>query len=61
MAHAGGDQSLQMPVNAIYINGSKSYDDLSIVSYEWIRDASSLAIGTIIGNTDHEPILIVRF
>lgn len=42
------------------MNGSKSEDDLGIISYEWIRDSSSLAIGTIVGKTDHEPVLIVN-
>lgn len=59
VAHAGGDQSITMPVNAIHINGSKSYDDLGIVSYEWTRDSTSLAIGTTVGNTSSEPVLIV--
>lgn len=41
------------------MNGSTSSDDLGIIRYEWQRDASSLAVGTIVGNTDHEPVLIV--
>lgn len=41
------------------MNGSMSSDDLGITKYEWQRDASSLAVGTIVGNTDHEPVLIV--
>lgn len=60
MAHAGGDQTVTMPANTIYMNGSTSNDDLGIVKYEWTRDSTSLAIGTIVGNTDHEPVLIVR-
>lgn len=60
VAHAGGDQSVTLPKNAIYLNGSQSTDDLGIVKYEWTRDGTSLAIGTIVGQTDHEPILIVR-
>lgn len=59
MAHAGGDQSITLPQNAIYLNGSQSSDDLGIVHYEWTRDDTSLAIGTIVGKTDHEPVLIV--
>lgn len=60
VAHAGGDQSVTLPQNAIYLNGSQSTDDLGIAKYEWTRDDTSLAIGSIIGQTDHEPILIVR-
>lgn len=59
MAHAGGDQSVTLPQNAIYLNGSQSTDDLGIVKYEWTRDGTSLAIGSIVGQTDHEPVLII--
>lgn len=59
IAHAGGDKSVTLPKNSIYMNGSESSDDLGIVKYEWLRDGTSLAIGTIVGNTDHEPVLIV--
>lgn len=41
------------------MNGSKSSDDLGIAKYEWVRDGTSLAIGSILGNTDHEAVLIV--
>lgn len=41
------------------MNGSKSSDDLGIAKYEWVRDGASLAIGSILGNTDHEAVLIV--
>lgn len=59
MAHAGGDQSITLPQNAIYLNGSQSTDDLGIVKYEWTRDGTSLAFGNVVGGTDHEPVLIV--
>lgn len=59
VAHAGGDQTVTLPTNAIYMNGSKSSDDLGIVKYTWTRESTSLAIGSIVGNTDHEPVLIV--
>lgn len=61
VAHAGGDLSITLPTNAIYMNGSQSSDDLGIVKYEWIRDGTSLAIGSIVGNTAHEAVLIVSF
>lgn len=61
VAHAGGDQSITLPTNTIYMNGSKSSDDLGIVKYEWTRDATSLAIGNIVGNTDHKSVLIVKY
>lgn len=59
VAHAGGDQSITLPQNAIYMNGSQSSDDLGVEKYEWTRDGTSLAIGSIVGRTDHGPILIV--
>lgn len=59
MARAGGDQTVELPTSSIYVNGSQSTDDLGIVKYEWTRDSTSLAIGTVVGNTNHEPILIV--
>lgn len=48
IANAGGDQSLTMPVNLLTVNGSKSSDDLRIVSYSWSREKSSLAAGDVV-------------
>lgn len=59
VANAGGDQSITLPVSAIYLNGTKSSDDLGIVRYTWTRDGSSLAVGNIVGNTSSEAVLIV--
>lgn len=61
VAHAGGDQTVTLPTNTIYMNGSQSSDDLGIVKYEWQRDGTSLAIGTIVGKSDHESVLVVGF
>lgn len=59
VANAGGDQSIILPVSAIYLNGTKSSDDLGIVRYTWTRDGSSLAVGNIVGNTSAEAVLVV--
>lgn len=59
VAHAGGDQTITLPCT-IYMNGSQSSDDLGIVKWEWERDGTSLAIGTIVGHSDQEPILMVN-
>lgn len=59
VANAGGDQSITLPVSVIYLNGSKSYDDLNVVNYSWTRDDMSLAAGNIVGNTNHEPVLML--
>lgn len=60
VSNAGGDQSLTLPISAIYLNGTKSSDDLGIIQYTWTRDSNSLAIGNIVGNTSSEAVLIVR-
>jgi len=41
------------------LNGSRSSDDLGIVKWEWIRESSSLALGQVIANSDHSPVLMV--
>lgn len=48
-----------LPVSAIVLNGSLSWDDLAIVKWNWIREPNSLAAGNIILNSDSSPILIV--
>lgn len=60
VANAGGDQSVTLPTNAIVLNGTRSYDDLGIANYSWTREAGSLAIGTIVDDSDRKSVLIVR-
>lgn len=43
----------------IFINGSKSSDDLAITKWKWTRDDASLAIGKIIKDTDTTPVLML--
>lgn len=59
-ANAGGDQVVTAPITALIINGSQSSDDLRIGQWLWTRDQSSLAIGTIIQDTDKSPVLMVK-
>ncbi|XP_075153947.1 dyslexia-associated protein KIAA0319-like protein [Haematobia irritans] len=59
VANAGGDQSITLPVSAIYFNGTSSSDDLSIAKYQWTREDASLAAGQIVGNTDSSPVMIL--
>lgn len=47
------------PVSALIINGTQSTDDLRIGQWQWSRDPSSLAIGTIVEGTDQSPVLMV--
>lgn len=48
-----------LPATVIFLNGSKSTDDLKIMKWKWIRDDASLAIGKIVGNTDETSILML--
>ncbi|XP_001352876.3 dyslexia-associated protein KIAA0319 [Drosophila pseudoobscura] len=59
VANAGGDHSITMPVTAIYLNGSKSWDDLAVVKYLWTREDNSLAAGMIVADTDKQPVMIL--
>uniref|UniRef100_A0A2M4ABB6 Putative serine-type protease inhibitor n=1 Tax=Anopheles triannulatus TaxID=58253 RepID=A0A2M4ABB6_9DIPT len=59
VANAGGDQTITMPTNMLVLNGTRSSDDLGIVRYSWTREPSSLAIGTIIDESDKKPVLML--
>uniref|UniRef100_A0A8D8HIY1 Dyslexia-associated protein KIAA0319-like protein n=1 Tax=Culex pipiens TaxID=7175 RepID=A0A8D8HIY1_CULPI len=59
VANAGGDQSVTLPTNAIVLNGTRSYDDLGIANFSWTREPGSLAVGSIVDNTDKRPVLIL--
>lgn len=56
VANAGGDQSVAMPVPLLTLNGTRSSDDLRIVSYAWSRERSSLAAGDVV-SVPGSPVL----
>ncbi|XP_060521492.1 dyslexia-associated protein KIAA0319 homolog [Cylas formicarius] len=58
-ANAGPDLILELPANAVIINGSQSKDDWAIVRWKWTREDKSLAIGNVVEGTDVSPILIL--
>ncbi|KAG7312210.1 hypothetical protein JYU34_001679 [Plutella xylostella] len=58
-ANAGGDQVLSLPLPVLSLNGSASRDDFRIVSWRWARAASGLAAGTVVLNTDTQPVLML--
>ncbi|XP_032664375.1 dyslexia-associated protein KIAA0319-like protein [Odontomachus brunneus] len=58
-ADAGGDQVMTAPISVLIINGSQSSDDLRIGQWLWTRDQPSLAIGTIVQDTDKSPVLML--
>lgn len=50
-ADAGGDKSsLELPLDMLVLDGSKSSDDHGIVSYQWTRNDKSLAAGVSTAN-----------
>lgn len=59
VANAGKDFEIELPRNVIYINGSESKDDWSIVKWKWIRDDKSLALGNIAEGSDTTPVLMI--
>ncbi|KAF5288345.1 hypothetical protein FQR65_LT12080 [Abscondita terminalis] len=58
-ANAGGNFEIELPRSVIYINGSKSTDDWSIVQWKWVRDDSSLSIGSFAEGSDSTPVLVL--
>ncbi|KAL1486080.1 hypothetical protein MTO96_031535, partial [Rhipicephalus appendiculatus] len=56
-ADAGGDKTVFLPVDVVTLNGSRSSDDVEIISWHWTRDPSSLAAGHILENSSFSPIL----
>lgn len=55
----GGDRNVSLPLSALIINGSTSFDDLAIVNFTWTRESDSLAVGNVISNSDHEAVLML--
>lgn len=59
VAKAGGNFEVQLPINALMVNGSNSKDDWAIVKWRWTRDEKSLAIGSIAEKSDESSILVL--
>jgi len=58
-ANAGKDQIVDLPIGVLIMNGSESSDDLGIAKWQWTRELTSLAMGTIIDQSDTSPVLMV--
>ncbi|XP_046672633.1 dyslexia-associated protein KIAA0319 [Homalodisca vitripennis] len=58
-ANAGGDHTVELPVDVLVLNGTQSRDDLAIAKWLWTREPTSLAIGSIIAGTDTSPVLML--
>ncbi|XP_015923120.2 dyslexia-associated protein KIAA0319 isoform X1 [Parasteatoda tepidariorum] len=56
-ANGGGDKTIYLPCDVVVMNGTASSDDYGIVKYQWTRDASSLAAGSVIEDSDETAVL----
>ena len=56
-ANAGSDFNVVLPVAEVIVNGSKSWDDLAIVKWQWTRLQKSLAVGRIVKGSDESAVL----
>ena len=56
-ANAGGDRTVQLPVDIVMLNGTKSWDDFAIVNWSWTREPGSLAAGVVLDQSDRSSIL----
>lgn len=56
-ADAGGDRTVFLPADVVSLNGSRSSDDVEIVSWLWTREPSSLAAGHILENSSSSAVL----
>lgn len=59
VAKIAGNVVITLPTNTAELDGSKSMDDKSIVSYQWQRDESSPAAGEVLNNSDHHAVLFL--
>ncbi|XP_055076695.2 dyslexia-associated protein KIAA0319-like protein [Misgurnus anguillicaudatus] len=50
---------ISLPVRMAVLDGSRSSDDKSGISYVWSRDESSPAAGDVLNNSDHQPVLFL--
>jgi dyslexia-associated protein KIAA0319-like protein len=55
----GGSQNYTLPLSVLILNGTSSSDDLAIVNYSWTRESDSLAVGDVIGTSNHKAVLMV--
>ncbi|UYV60199.1 KIAA0319L [Cordylochernes scorpioides] len=56
-ANAGGDKTVVATQDVVVLNGSTSWDDVGIVSWQWSRDPSSLASGVELEDSATQPCL----
>lgn len=57
--NAGPDVTITLPQNTAILNGSASYDDFGISSYQWTRSDSSPAAGEPVLGSEARPVLIL--
>ncbi|XP_061110755.1 dyslexia-associated protein KIAA0319-like protein [Conger conger] len=59
VAHVLSRPPISLPVRTATLDGSRSSDDKSVVTYLWARDESSPAAGDVLNNSDHQPVLLL--
>ncbi|CAI8031979.1 Dyslexia-associated protein KIAA0319-like protein [Geodia barretti] len=56
---AGPDLTVALPQNTAILNGSATWDDFGITSYQWSRSDHSPAAGIPLLDSDSKPVLIL--
>ncbi|XP_064483998.1 dyslexia-associated protein KIAA0319-like protein isoform X2 [Ornithodoros turicata] len=56
-ANAGGDKTIYLPADVVWLNGSGSTDEVEVVAWRWTRDPSSLAAGKVLENSSYSSTL----
>lgn len=56
--NAGRDITITLPQSTVILNAS-AHDGFGIVSYQWYRSESSPAAGSVVGTSDHTPMLML--
>lgn len=51
--------SITLPLSTAILNGSASHDGFGIASYRWYRSESSPAAGSVVGESDKSPVLML--
>ncbi|CAH2221972.1 dyslexia-associated KIAA0319 homolog [Pelobates cultripes] len=59
IAKIAGNIVITLPSNTAELDGSKSWDDKGIVSYQWERDEGSPAAGDVLNNSDRHAVLFL--
>ncbi|XP_053310652.1 dyslexia-associated protein KIAA0319-like protein homolog [Spea bombifrons] len=59
VAKIAGNLVITLPTSTAELDGTKSWDDKGIVSYQWERDEGSPAAGEVLNNSDRHAVLFL--